>query len=272
MIGNRRRQGRRMARAQPVSPGTQRLAADGARLNPSSFVPLYVQLTEILQERIEQGRWQPGTRFTSERELCEQFQVSRTVVRPALTILENNGLLVRVKGRGTFVAPQKAQDRIAGLVRCLAYPIPPELRVTILDVTEEAPDADLGAIMRLGTDDERLLHVTSSASVGARTVVFRDSFVSLGRLPAIAAAVAPRQVIGPDVPAPLPVRLGGCEVTVETSFCTPFEAELFGISAGAPTLLLRCLERGHIGGGAAPVEFTRMVYRADVVALEARLG
>jgi DNA-binding GntR family transcriptional regulator len=261
-----------MARSHVVSPAA-RLAADGARLNPSSFVPLYVQLTEILQERIEQGRWQPGTRFLSERELCEQFQVSRTVVRPALTILENNGLLVRIKGRGTFVAPQKAQDRIAGLVRCLAGPIPAELRISILDVTEEAPDEELGSIMGLATAGERLLHVTSAGSVGARTVVFRDSFVSLTRVPAIAGAVGPRRVIGPAVPAQLGLRLAAFDVTVETSFCTPFEAELFGISAGAPTLLLRGLE--HVvgdDGTAIGVEFVRMVYRADVVALDARLS
>jgi GntR family transcriptional regulator len=57
-----------------------------------------------LRTEIVSGRWEPGHRLASEPELGAHFGVSRTVVRQALSRLVDEGLLVREKGRGTFVA------------------------------------------------------------------------------------------------------------------------------------------------------------------------
>ena len=51
----------------------------------------------------------PGTRLSSESELCEKFAVSRMTARAALQILDNEGLIVRRRGRGTFVAARPVQ-------------------------------------------------------------------------------------------------------------------------------------------------------------------
>jgi GntR family transcriptional regulator len=66
-----------------------------------------VQLKEALTEGIRSGRWKPGERLPSEPELCQSFDVSRTVVRQALQDLVYEGVVVREKGRGTFVAEAK---------------------------------------------------------------------------------------------------------------------------------------------------------------------
>lgn len=80
-----------------------------------SALPLYLRLKEILQEHIETGRLQPGDRVPSERELSEQYDMSRMTVRHALTELVNEGVLVRQQGRGTFVGRPKIRQALAGL-------------------------------------------------------------------------------------------------------------------------------------------------------------
>jgi GntR family transcriptional regulator len=64
-------------------------------------------LTEIAQEELRQaitgGIFQPGSQIPTEAELCEMLGVSRTVVREALRVLEDDGLVVRRHGVGTFV-------------------------------------------------------------------------------------------------------------------------------------------------------------------------
>src|ERR1041384_5627539 len=64
-------------------------------------------LTDIaeqeLRHAIAQGTFRPGTQLPTEAELCEMLGVSRTVVREALRVLEEDGLVARRHGVGTFV-------------------------------------------------------------------------------------------------------------------------------------------------------------------------
>ena len=56
-----------------------------------------------LEELIDSGQWPADTQVPSERDLCEQFDVSRITVRRTLSELVSEGRLVRSHGRGTFV-------------------------------------------------------------------------------------------------------------------------------------------------------------------------
>jgi DNA-binding GntR family transcriptional regulator len=80
-----------------------------ARIDRDSPVPLYFQLSELLEQQIVRGRWQPGQRLPSEPEIASHYGLSRTTIRQALGRLEQRGLIERRKGQGTFVA--KSQPR-----------------------------------------------------------------------------------------------------------------------------------------------------------------
>lgn len=69
----------------------------------ASPVPYYAQICELLRDRILAGEWTLGSRIPTETELCEAYEVSRITVRQALALLVRDGLLVRARGRGTFV-------------------------------------------------------------------------------------------------------------------------------------------------------------------------
>lgn len=77
------------------------------RLSP---VPFYFQLAELLEEEIVSGRWVPGARVPSENELCSRYGLSRTTIRQALGRLEQEGLVSREKGRGTFVSDSRPRS------------------------------------------------------------------------------------------------------------------------------------------------------------------
>lgn len=65
-------------------------------------VPL--QLRSVLTDEIQRGVYRDGGKLPSERALANRFSVSRTSVRECLNILVKDGLLVRIVGKGTFVA------------------------------------------------------------------------------------------------------------------------------------------------------------------------
>jgi GntR family transcriptional regulator len=85
---------------------------EGLTIDKSTYTPYYIQLREILSHEIDQDRWRVGEQIPSEQELCDAFDVSRTVVRQALQDLVNAGKLFKEKGRGTFVAKPKVTETL----------------------------------------------------------------------------------------------------------------------------------------------------------------
>ena len=63
----------------------------------------YMTIVEWVKEYIKKEHLAPGARFYSEKELCDIHNVSRQTVRQALMVLENQDVLRRKRGSGTFV-------------------------------------------------------------------------------------------------------------------------------------------------------------------------
>jgi GntR family transcriptional regulator, N-acetylglucosamine utilization regulator len=85
-------------------------------LDRNSPIPLHSQLRATIDRKIESGEWTPEAQVPSERELCEQFQVSRITVRQALHQLVTDGRLIRIHGRGTYVATSPLKKQLLPLV------------------------------------------------------------------------------------------------------------------------------------------------------------
>jgi GntR family transcriptional regulator len=68
--------------------------------------PLYTQLAKILRDMIKSGELQPRAPLPSESYLQQEQGVSRGTVRMAVAILRDEGLVVTIGGRGTFVSPK----------------------------------------------------------------------------------------------------------------------------------------------------------------------
>jgi GntR family transcriptional regulator len=86
------------------------MPAAAGRIDRQSPVPFYFQMAAVLEHEITSGRWSAGSRIASEPELCTQFGISRSVVRQALQRLEQEGLIIRRKGFGTFVAESRPRS------------------------------------------------------------------------------------------------------------------------------------------------------------------
>lgn len=81
-------------------------------LDPQSPVPLYVQLKNALLKLIRSGSLKPHERLPSERELGEEYGISRMTARQALQALIREGLLYTRVGKGTYVGEVRLeQDR-----------------------------------------------------------------------------------------------------------------------------------------------------------------
>ena len=112
--------------------------------------PKHAQLSDVLAD-LATRELGPGTAIPSERELMTTYDVSRATVRKSIDGLVADGLLHRIQGKGTFVAPPRVESRLhlasfsddmrrRGLV--------PSTRLMLVD--EERPPPDVVASLRLG--------------------------------------------------------------------------------------------------------------------------
>jgi GntR family transcriptional regulator len=75
-------------------------------IDPDAATPLWRQLADILRQRIASGELDAGRVMPSETRLSQEFGLARGTVVKALDALEEEGLVTRVQGRGTFVKRQ----------------------------------------------------------------------------------------------------------------------------------------------------------------------
>jgi len=77
--------------------------------------PLYLQIKRAIAQPILNGRLRPGKRIPSEHELMDHFGTSRMTVNRALHALGEDGLILRRRRRGTFVAAQSGEQAVLSL-------------------------------------------------------------------------------------------------------------------------------------------------------------
>ncbi|WP_026360171.1 GntR family transcriptional regulator [Amycolatopsis nigrescens] len=79
----------------------------------TSGVPAFRQVAADLREKISAGTFAPGSRLPSERELVEEYGVSRPTIRDAVNVLRTEGVVVAEHGRGVFVKPPATIHRLS---------------------------------------------------------------------------------------------------------------------------------------------------------------
>lgn len=77
------------------------------RINYQS--PIYLQLREVIRNKIEDGEYLPGMQIPSENELAKTYGINRMTVRDGIDALVKEGLLKRVHGKGVYVDVPKVE-------------------------------------------------------------------------------------------------------------------------------------------------------------------
>ncbi|MBL6277661.1 GntR family transcriptional regulator [Micromonospora fiedleri] len=72
-------------------------------IDPRLHTPVYVQLADLLRQRIESGELRPGSLIPSEARLTQEYGIGREAVRMAVALLRSEGLVRTQRGHGSYV-------------------------------------------------------------------------------------------------------------------------------------------------------------------------
>ncbi|WP_214415587.1 GntR family transcriptional regulator [Sphaerisporangium fuscum] len=136
-------------------------------LDPTSDRAVFRQIADHIRDAIEQGTLAEGEKVPSEAQLMQHYGVARMTIRNALQVLQGEGLTVAEHGRGVFVRSHPpvrrlASDRFArrhreqGKAAFIAETEGAGGKPTVdsIKITEEAPPANVAALLRLSEGDQ----------------------------------------------------------------------------------------------------------------------
>ena len=206
----------------------------------------------------------------TQAELANSLGISRTVIRKALDILEADGQIFRVKGRGTVVAPPKFRyEAVAAARQWLTHDMEKSAILwRLIHISVVRVGHQLSRVLRL-TDDQELWEIVFASAVGGTQVslsqLYLQSDASAQLRTLFARRELPQLVAGEaDVLHQLSERYAvsfrNSDLTVESTLANQFEAEVLRLRKGTPMFLLSELDTGAHG---QPLAFSRTVVRSD---------
>lgn len=251
------------ARENPsVAPGPARAAAPSGVLRDSPL-PLHFQVRNLLLAMIERGELQAGRALPPERALARQFGVSLAPVRQAMVDLAREGVLYRVRGRGTFLLERALVEHDPVLASFSESMSAKGLSIEMQILRDEKTTPGRDVSRALQTTERRLYRLERLALVDGEPAAILTSHLSPRRFPDLSAKLAElrslyRTLEGYGV---VPVR---ADTLVEVGRCTTTQAALLGVPAGSAAL-----EASGTTYDAEdqPVEQFHVMYRPDRVRL-----
>lgn len=235
----------------------------GTSLDRDAPTPLYVQLDEILRDRIASGEWAVNSRIPSENELNKQYGLSRMTVRQVLTQLVNEGMLFRVQGKGTFVAPTKISARSPAYtgIRQQLEDAGHRTSTTVVDTAVEPADRSVAGHLSIDLGDP-VQRIARLRSVNDEPISLHISQVPLATAPGLLESDPEGDQLCVILEREHGLRMGHVTETLESTRASSTEGALLRINPGEPLLLLRQEVSTPAG---LPFEYTRILFRGDRV-------
>jgi GntR family transcriptional regulator len=202
--------------------------------------PLYLQVKDMLIQRIAVGAWKPGAAIPNEIELSRELGISVGTVRKALDEMESEHLISRRQGRGTFVIDQTSNEqavRFNNIRDADGIRIASETAsCTIGSASANETEARL-LQLRGGEPVLRLQRVRTHNNV---PLMVEDSTVPQARFPGLAqeSDVSPSIVV---LAHRYGVLLGRAEEKVGVAAAKAGDANALNVAEGTPLLTLDCV-------------------------------
>lgn len=224
-------------------------------------IPLYYQIETILRKKILSGEFQPQAPIPTEDALAQEFDVSRITIRQALGLLERDGLVVRQRGKGTFVSEGvKAYEsaKLTGSMEDLIL-MGVQTSTKVLEMSWiESPQSIKD---RLGLEDgSQVLRIEKIRHVEMEPFSYVINYLprKIGqKIKAEDLTLKPLLMV---LEENLGIRPDEADQTIEATVADAHVAPLLNIRVGDPLLKV---ERTVFDVKSRPVECVFVLYRAD---------
>jgi len=232
----------------------------------NNYVTKHRQIIEAITAAIEEDRLKPYDRLPSEKELCEQWQTSRSTVRKAMDQLADRGRIFRVPGKGSFVAFPKISHQTSQILsfseKMIAQGLEVETKLILKEIIE--PDEEIAAILKL-TQPARALKIQRLRIVKGEPMALQTAFMPANICENLMKEDLETQSLNRLFEEKCNIRLSRNDIWIEAPLISQKEQKLLG-NPRVPLFL--AIVGVTFDQNDKPVRFSRGVFRGDRVRLK----
>jgi len=225
-------------------------------------MPLYYKIESDLKNKIFSGQYKSGDILPSERELIDMYKVSRLTARAAVDRLATENLVVKIQGKGTFVATPKLNRRMGPLYSSgeeilMQYY---EIKTKVLNLKIIIPDKIVKEYLEL-QEKEKVVYLERLRYANKTPVALIKSYLPYRYVPNIELVDFTDKSLYQILENSYGLQLHEAQETLEAVKANTRSANLLGIKPGTPLLLnqrVTYLIDGKI------IEYEIVEYRSDI--------
>ena len=227
--------------------------------NHRNGLAAYKQIQSAVLEQIESGSLKPGDSVHSERELAKIHDVSLMTARHALTELEREGIVVRRRGAGTFVAPPKIHfNKLVGFTEQMASRgLTASSKTLIAKVI--TGESEIAARLNL-SPSAALVKVERLRQGGTEPFSLETCYLSAERFPGLTKTSFAQGSLFAVLEREYKLEIAHADEEIDAIAADARMAEVFGVPKGSPLLRIRQI---IFSAGGRPEIYVGGIYRAD---------
>jgi GntR family transcriptional regulator len=239
-------------------------------IDRNSSMPYYAQVRDALIEGIQTGSLKPGNQLPSEPDLCELFDVSRTVIRQALNDLVSKGMVSREKGRGTFVAEPKIKESLVQKLTGFYHDMVEQGHRPVTRVLKQElipANRKIAGFLNIEPDTE-VIEIERLRFVDDEPLQFTTTYIPYHLCPELLHEDLSNQSLYAFLEKQCGLMIARGHRSIEAIAANEFEAEQLRVKKGAPLIMLESVSFLNDG---TPVEYYHAVHRGDRTRFEVKL-
>lgn len=227
--------------------------------NGKKPIPAYQKIQGSIRGLIKAGRLKPGDAVASERELARLHSVSLMTARHALATLEQDGMVARRRGAGTFVAPPRIHfNRLIGFSEQMAARgLPASSKTLMAKLVTDEPE--IASRLNL-SPSATLVKVERLREGGNEPFSLETCYCSAARFAGLITAPLSRSSLFAILERDYNLQMAHADEEIDAIAAEPRIARIFGIPNGSPLLRIRQVIFSTAG---RPEIYVFGIYRAD---------
>lgn len=231
--------------------------------------PLYMDIYNDIYHKIKNGILSENAPLPSERELCQAYNVSRSTIRQAFIHLQNDNLIYKVQGQGTFIKPHIFEQSL-----CKFYSFTDELKkdnITIKNdiISYEQIKLNTSLSSKLNKEDNELFHkLIRLRSAKNYPLMIEITYLPKNRFYTISSAILEQKPLYSYLETKYSLSVDHAVELFSPIIPTPWECSLLNITSKVPCTMLErfSYEDNNL------VEYTKSIVRGDKYVFKVNLS